>query len=182
MDQLWCHISHFIGLSKNFTSPEPQEPIWMLSKSAAAMITGISMGQEICVIIRQVALNLLYWKRNLQKDICGPGWRLTRKQRTSKPDYLGPELWRGLARNVKLSEKHEWYNEKFDNARRLRGIYFIDPENKIIKETIKNARKKLETPVAPAMPCKTSKNSQHGANRGKSNEFKSKLASSLEAK
>ena len=30
--------------------------------------------------------------------------------------------------------------------------------------------------MAPAMPCKTSKNSQHGATRGKSNEIKSKLA------
>ena len=30
--------------------------------------------------------------------------------------------------------------------RRLRGIYFIDPEDKEFKETIKNVRKKLETP------------------------------------
>ena len=40
-------------------------------------------------------------------------------------------------------------------------------EDKEFKETIKNARKKLETPVAPAMPCKTSKNSQHGVTRSK---------------
>ena len=36
----------------------------------------------------------------------------------------------------------------------MRGIYFIDLEDKEFKETIKNARNKLETPVAPAMPCK----------------------------
>ena len=36
----------------------------------------------------------------------------------------------------------------------MRGIYFIDPEDKEFKETIKNARKKLETSVAPAMPQK----------------------------
>ena len=35
--------------------------------------------------------------------------------------------------------------------------------------------------MAPAMPCKTSKNSQHGATCGKSNDFKSKLACILEA-
>ena len=29
------------------------------------------------------------------------------------------------------------------------GIYFIDPEDKEFKETIKNSRKKLETSVAP---------------------------------
>ena len=35
--------------------------------------------------------------------------------------------------------------------------------------------------MAPAMPCKTSKKSQHGVTRGKSNEMKSKLACILEA-
>ena len=48
-------------------------------------------------------------------------------------------------------------NLHLDNPRKLRGIYFIDPEDMEVKETIKNARKKLETPMAPAMPCKTSK-------------------------
>ena len=39
----------------------------------ASMIFGISMGQEICLILGQVSLNLLYWKKNLQTDMCGPG-------------------------------------------------------------------------------------------------------------
>ena len=88
-----------------------------------------------------------------------------------------------MGRNAQLKERQKWSHEKpkLDNARKLRGIYFIDPEDKEFKETIKNARKKLETPMAPAMPCKTSKNSQHGATRGKSNEIKSKLACILEA-
>ena len=59
--------------------------------------------------------------------------------------------------------------------------FFIDPEDKEFKETTKNARKKLETPMAPAVPCKTSKKSKHGKTRGKANELKSKLASILEA-
>ena len=41
-------------------------------------------------------------------------------------------------------------SQNLDNARKLRGIYFIDAEYKEFKETIKNARKKLETPMAPA--------------------------------
>ena len=65
----------------------------------------------------------------------------------------------------------------FENARKLRGIYFIDPEDKEFKETIKNARKKLETSVAPAMPCKIMKNC---ASDG-SNKIKTKLACILEA-
>ena len=72
-------------------------------------------------------------------------------------------------------------SQKLNNARKLGGIYFIHPEDKEFKGTIKNARKKLETPMAPAMPCNTSKNSQHGVTRGKSNEIKSKHACILEA-
>ena len=34
-----------------------------------------------------------------------------------------------------------WKKPKFDNARRLRGIYFIDPENMKFKEIIENAKK-----------------------------------------
>ena len=68
-------------------------------------------------------------------------------------------------------------NFHLDNARNLRGIYFIDPEEKEFQETIKNARKKLETSVAPAMPCKIAKNCGNGA----SNKIKTQLACILEA-
>ena len=57
-------------------------------------------------------------------------------------------------------------------SQKLRGIYFIDPEDKEFKETIKNARKKLETSVAPAMPCKVMKNCGNGG----SDKNKTKLA------
>ena len=55
-----------------------------------------------------------------------------------------------MGKNAKLKEKQKWSEEKIhlDNARKLRGIYYIDPEDKEFKETIKNARKKLETSVA----------------------------------
>ena len=111
------------------------------------------------------------------------GERLTRWQVTSRPDYLWPGLWIKLGRNAQLKEKHKLSNEKpkLDNARRLRGFYFIEPEDTEFKETIMNARKKLETPMAPAMPCKTSKTCKHGETRGKTNKIKSKLACILEA-
>ena len=111
------------------------------------------------------------------------GERLTRRQLTSRPDHLWPELWIKLGRNAELREKQKWSDEKpkLDNARRLRGIYVIDPEDKEFEETIKNARKKLETPMAPAVPCKTSKTCEHGVTHGKTNEIKSKLACILEA-
>ena len=66
---------------------------------------------------------------------------------------------KSMGKHAKLKEKQKWSNEKvhLENARKLRGIYFIVPEDKEFKETIKNSRKKLETSVAPAMPCKIMK-------------------------
>ena len=120
-----------------------------------------------------------YWNINESRDLSDPwtgftqftlleettrrkmwsGRRLTRKQLTSRPDHLWPEIWKTMGKNAKLKEKQKWSNEKLhlENARKLRGIYFIDPEDTEFKETIKNARKKLATSVAPAMPCKTPK-------------------------
>ena len=104
--------------------------------------------------------------------------RLPKRQATSRPDHAWPELWTKLGRNAQLREKHKWAIEKpkFDNARRLRGIYFIDSEDKEFKETIRNARRKLEAPMAPAMLCKTCKTSKHGETRSKTNDFKSQFA------
>ena len=143
------------------------------------MIIGISMGLETCLILGQVSHNLLYWKRKLPTDIFGLGRELTRKQLTSRPDHLWPELWKSTIKHAKLKEKQKWSNEKFhlENARKLRGIYFIDPEDTEFKETIKNARKKLETSVALAMPCKIMKNCGSDG----SNKIKTKLACILEA-
>ena len=84
-----------------------------------------------------------------------------------------------MGKHAKLKEKQKWSEEKLhlENARKLRGIYFIDQEDKEFKETIKKARKKLEISVAPAMPCKITKNCGSGA----SNKIKTKLACVLEA-
>ena len=136
------------------------------------------MGREICLIIGQVSLNLLD-----EKPPDGYMWsreRLTRKQLTSRPDHLWPELWKSMGKTAKLKEKQQWSNEKLhlDNARKLRGIYFIDLEDNEFKETIKNARKKLETPIAPAMPCKIMKKN---CGSGASNKIKTRLACILEA-
>ena len=83
-----------------------------------------------------------------------------------------------MGKHVKLKEKQKWSEEKLhlENVR-LRRIYFIDTEETEFKETIKNARKKLETSVAPAMPFKIMKICGSGA----SNKLQTKLACILEA-
>ena len=77
------------------------------------------MDQEICLVHGQVSHSLLYEVRNLQKDISGPGERVTKRPATSRPDHLWPDLWRGMSKNAKLREKHKWAIEKpkLDNAR-----------------------------------------------------------------
>ena len=56
------------------------------------------------------------------------GERLTRKQTTSRTDYLWPEIWKDMSAAAQREAKQRWATEKpkLDNARRLRGIYFID--------------------------------------------------------
>ena len=45
-------------------------------------------------------------------------------------------------------------NQKLDDARQLREIFFIDPNDEEFKLTMKAARRKLEVPMPAAMPCK----------------------------
>ena len=75
------HESNFTRREKNhslfhwstLTSPELLIQTWMFCKKAASMIIGTSLGKEICLFLGKVWLSLLYWKRNLQTDFCGPG-------------------------------------------------------------------------------------------------------------
>ena len=107
------------------------------------------------------------------------GVRLTKRQATSRPDHLWPELWRGMSKNPKLWENHKWAIEKNQSSIMQEG--FIDPENMEFKEINQKTRRNLETPMAPAMPCKTCKNNKHGETRSKTNDFKSGFACILEA-
>ena len=54
----------------------------------------------------------------------------------------------------KEKQKRATEKPKLDSARTLRGIYFIDPADEELKETILTARTKLEVPMPAAMPCK----------------------------
>ena len=143
------------------------------------MTIGISMGQDLSeywtgftefILLEEKPPDGYMWS----------GRRLTRKQLTSRPDHLWPEICDKMGKNAKLKEKQKWSHEKLhlENARKLRGIYFVDPVDKEFKETIKNARKKLETSVAPAMPCKTMKKN---CGSGGSNKIKTRLACIVEA-
>ena len=65
---------------------------------------------------------------------------------------LWPELWKSMGKHAKLKEKQKWSNEKLhlENAQKIARDLFHRPRGQGFKETIKNARKKMETAVAPA--------------------------------
>ena len=89
-----------------------------------------------------------------------------------------------MARNAKLREKHKWAIEKrkLDNARRLRGIYFIDPEDKEFKEK-RLGMQEENWKHQWLQPCRArhARKAKHGETRSKTNDFKAKFACILEA-
>ena len=84
-----------------------------------------------------------------------------------------------MHRNAK---KQKWAIEKpkLENARRLRCIYFIDPDDEEVKRITKNARRKLEIPMLAAMPCKLELN-QHRETFGTVGQHKTKYFCIVEA-
>ena len=83
------------------------------------------------------------------------GDRLTKIQTTSRPDHIWPDAWTRIGKAAQRREKQEWAIEKpkLERARDLRGISPIDPSDEKCGDIIENARRKLETSKAAAMPC-----------------------------
>ena len=77
----------------------------------------------------------------------GPGG-LTRKHTTSRPDNVWPDMWKHMSNVSKKKAKQRWAIEKLklNNARQLRGIFFIEPNDEELKDIMKAARGKLEVP------------------------------------
>ena len=89
----------------------------------------------------------------------GCSW--TKKQTTSRPDHLWPETWKIMSD----TEHQKWAVEKpkLDNARKLRGTYFVDPTDAEFKETIFFKRGKVGSSDASSHACKI-RRSKHGGN------------------
>ena len=56
----------------------------------------------------------------------------------------------------KRKEKQKWAIEKLklEHARRLRGIFFVDPDDEEFKRKMKYVCRKLAIPMPAAMPCR----------------------------
>ena len=110
------------------------------------------------------------------------GRRLMRKQTTSRPDNVWLDMWKHMSHASKRKAKQKWAIEKpkLDNARHLRGIFFIDPDDEEFKHTMKNACRKLEIPMPAAMPCKTPVNCR-GETNSSIGKHKTKYACIVDA-
>ena len=110
------------------------------------------------------------------------GARLTRKQTTSRPDTLWPEIWKDVSDASERKEKQKWAIEKpkLDNTRKMRGIHFIDLDDGEFKDIIKNAHRKVEVPMPVAMLCKTQRD-KHRETCSVEKKCKTKYACIVEA-
>ena len=80
------------------------------------------------------------------------GVRLTRKQTTSRPDTLWPEIWKDMSDGSKRKEKQKWLARNQSSTMPEDCVVFTSLE---FKDIIKNARGKLEITMPAAMPCNT---------------------------
>ena len=85
----------------------------------------------------------------------GPGGDLQENKQPLAQTMYGQICGRiCLAAKKKAKQRGAIEKPKLDNARQLRGIFFIEPNDEELKLTIKAARRKLEVPMPAAMPCK----------------------------
>ena len=83
----------------------------------------------------------------------------------------------GKARQAEGEAKVVWWKVPSWKHSKFSRDLFLRPRGYGIQRNHQNARKKLETSVAPAMPCKIMKNGRSGG----SNKINTKLACILEA-
>ena len=100
------------------------------SKIVRKRIIGMWTRIEVCQILGKGSQSSPYWKKKFPRDICGPGrdWQKFKQLPEARLCGLkcGPKFEKQLERE---KSKKEQTKPKLDNARRLTGIYFIDPED-----------------------------------------------------
>ena len=163
--------------------PEPPIQIWMLCKNAASTTIGTSMDQEICLILGQVSLSLLYWKRNLQTEKCSPGgdWQDGKRH----PGHI----IHGQNSGSTWEEMLSWRRD-INGPMKNRNSRMPEDYEEFISLTLRTRNSKKP----PRMLARNwirrwlllclARHARHvsmGVTRGKTNEIKSKFACVLEA-
>ena len=109
---------------------------------------GISKENETYQIRELDSHDSTNWTNNFQMGTHGPGERFTKKQTTSRPDYLWPEIWKDMSEAAQRKEKQKWAIEtpKLDNAGKLRCAEIVgssDASSNALQDQRKNVQRKL---------------------------------------
>ena len=119
-----------------------------------AWLNSRGIKSQNCVSMNSLILRLFQMLENESQD---RGMFLFNfSQATTRPDHLRPEIWPERSKAAQRKEKQQWTIEKpkLENARKMRGIYFDDPTDLEFKDTIQNARRKLDLQLEAAMLSK----------------------------
>ena len=140
---------------------------------------------EVCRIHDRIH-EVHFTEQKLPKGCMWSGERLTKIQATTRPDYVWPEtcmVWHAKSSSKKKKSMGHLKKPKLDDGRvlhakslaekkKLRGIYFIDPENGEYDDTIKKRTEKLEIPMEAAVLCKMGTKKRSNKSRKTANETK----------
>ena len=120
------------------------------------MITGTWMEKENYRMHGQASQNASYWTKGHLMGTHGLGGDLQENKQLLAQTMCGQICGRTclMQQRRKQNKNVLSRSQKLDNARQLRGIFFIEPNDEEFKLTIKAARRKLEVPMPAAMPCK----------------------------
>ena len=64
------------------------------------MTIGMWIRTEACQILGNDSRSSLHWKKNLHKNICGPGRDWQNIQATTRPDHVWPEVWTKIGKTA----------------------------------------------------------------------------------
>ena len=132
---------------------------------------GCQVGEAHWWLLEHWWLSRLVWSLDRFHTIYSTRWKsywriyMVRGEINEKAAYIQARSSMARVMEVQWERTPSWRKSKSGLKKRFiltmhenyEESIFIDPEDKEFKETIKNARKKLETSVAPAMPCKIMK-------------------------
>ena len=99
---------------------------------------------SICQILGEDLQSSLFWKKKLPRGYAWSGGDWQKFRRLPDQIFVLPEEWTKIGKAIHKREKQDWEkeNQKLDNARKLRGLYSIDPDDREYSEILKKHKKK----------------------------------------
>ena len=131
--------------------------IWTCCKRNELTISGMSIRTDICHIHGEDSRSSLYWKTSFEKEICGPERDSPKCKRLQDQIMYGQKYGRTLVKPLRI-EKNRNGQKRNRSSTLLEDWGEFNLSILTTKNTkkISRMREELETPAAPAMPCKTS--------------------------